>query len=134
MAKLDHVEPYIDEFRSKGGGARQRVVRLLGGKIDEHRAAFRKEHLQFEDEDEGPQLVDIIATGTCSFGHTVDDKVRAAGICEIGGEVLCSTEGCVRHCSYCGIVVCARHSKISGDRTYCNHCRWRHYWHIFWRS
>ena len=127
------MDRQIEEFRSKGGGSRQRTMRVLGGKLDRHGAPFRREHLQFEDEEEGPQVVDIVETATCSFGHTTDDKVRVAGICEIGGEVLCSTEGCLSQCSYCGAVVCRRHSRTYGEKTYCLRCRWVHYWRTFWR-
>ena len=76
--------------------------------------------------------MDIVQTGTCSFGHVVDDKVRVAGICEIGHEVLCSSEGCALQCVHCGAVVCCRHSRTYDERTYCRRCKWRHYWRVFW--
>lgn len=133
MAEDDGMERQIEEFRRKSGGSRQRTMRVLGGKLDRHGAPFHREHLQFEDEDEGPQVVDIVQTATCSFGHTIDDKVRVAGVCEIGEEVLCSAEGCLFQCSYCGAVVCRRHSRTYGDKTYCLRCRWVYYWRTFWR-
>jgi len=130
----DHgINQHLDEFRRKGGGSRQRVLRVLGSKLNRNSAPFHKERLEFEDEQEGPQTVDIVQTGTCSFGHTVDDKVRVAGICEIGGEVLCSTDGCMHQCEYCGAVVCSRHSRRYGDKTYCQRHIWVHYWRKFWR-
>lgn len=127
------INRHLEEFRAKGGGSRQRTVRVLGDKLGRYGAPFQKEHLVFEDEHEGPQAVDIVQTGTCGFGHTIDDKVRAAGVCEIAGEVLCSTEGCMLQCIRCGAVVCRRHGRTYGERTYCNRCRWAAYWRIFWR-
>jgi hypothetical protein len=134
MAKRHKIDILRSEFRRKGGGSRQTILRLLGGKLDREGAVFHKERLQFEDEKEGPRIVDIVQTNTCSFGHTIDDKVRVAGICEIGGEVLCSTEGCMLRCTYCGAVVCRRiHSSTYGDKTYCQRHKWIHYWRMFWR-
>jgi len=121
------------EFRRKGGGSRHTSLRILGGKLDKNGPAFHKEHLQFEDDKDGPRILDVVQTSTCSFGHTVDDKVRVAGICEIGGEVLCSSEGCLLHCVHCGAVVCHIHSSTYGDITYCRNHKWIHYWRMFWR-
>lgn len=121
------------EFRRKGGGSRHTSLRVLGGKLDKNGSAFQKEHLQFDDDKDGPRTLDVVQTSTCSFGHTIDDKVRVAGICEIGNEVLCSMEGCVLQCSHCGAVVCRVHSRTYGDKTYCNRHKWIHYWRIFGR-
>jgi hypothetical protein len=128
----DGMDRHLEEFRSKGGGSRQRILRVLGGKLKRNGTPFHKERLQFEDEQEGPQTVDLVRTGTCSFGHTIDDKVRVAGICEIDGEVLCSTEGCLLRCVHCGAVVCRRHSRTYAERTYCRRHRWVHFWRKFW--
>jgi len=128
-----NIERLLRELRRRGGGARHRILRVLGGKLDRHGAVFHKEHLQFEDPREGPQVVDIVETGTCSFGHTIDDKVRVAGICEIGQEVLCSADGCMFQCIHCGAVVCRLHSRTYGEKTYCRRCLWVHYWRKFWR-
>ncbi len=133
MAKRPMMNRLQNEFRRKGGGSRQTTLRVLGGKLDKDGMPFRKEHLQFEDDKEGPRTVDVVQTGTCSFGHTIDDKVRVAGICEIGGEVLCSHEGCMLQCIHCGAVVCHIHSSMHGDKTYCSRHRWVHYWRMFWR-
>lgn len=133
MAKIPHLDRLLRQFRRQGGGARQTVLRVLSGKLPRDGAAFHKERLEFEDDQEGPRTVDIVETGTCSFGHVIDDKVRVAGICEIGGEVLCSTEGCMRRCVQCGAVACSRHSSIYGEQTYCQRHRWIHYWRLFWR-
>ena len=127
------IDRVLRELRRKGGGSRHSTLRVLGGKLDPRGAPFHKEHVQFEDDREGPRTIDIVQTGTCSFGHTVDDKVRVAGICEIGKETLCSAEGCQLHCIRCGAVVCRIHSRTYGDKTYCLHCRWFHYWRMFWR-
>jgi len=132
MAKQHLIDNLCGEFRRKGGGSRQTILRVLGGKLDKNGSPFRKEHLQFEDEKEGPRVVDVVQTSTCSFGHTIDDKIRVAGICEIGGEVLCATEGCMRQC-VCGAVVCRRHSRTFGEKTYCRPHIWIHYWRMFWR-
>ncbi len=131
--KRNKLDLLRSEFRRKGGGSRQTTLRVLGGKLDKDGMPFRKEHLQFEDDQEGPRTVDVVQTGTCSFGHTIDDKVRVAGICEVGGEVLCSNEGCMLQCVHCGAVVCRIHSSTHGDKTYCSHHTWVHYWRIFWR-
>ena len=88
MAKKPKTNRLLGEFRRKGGGARQTTLRVLGDKLDRYGALFQKEHLLFEDAREGPRSVDIVQTNTCSFGHTIDDKIRVAGICDIGGEVL----------------------------------------------
>ena len=132
MATDNSMDRHIEEFRSKGGGSRQRIMRVLGDKLDRHGAAFHKEHLQFEDQAEGPQTVEIVQAGMCSFGHTIDDKVRVAGACEIGGEILCSTEGCKAECCCCGSAVCRKHSKTYGEKTYCRRHTWIHYWRKFW--
>lgn len=133
MAKRSKADRLLSEFRRKGGGARQTVLRMLGEKLAKDSAPFRKEHLQFEDDRDGPRTIDVVVTGTCSFGHTVDDKVRVAGICEIGGEVLCSSEGCLFQCVRCGAVVCRRHSSTHDENTYCQRHLWIHYWRMFWR-
>ena len=132
MAKDNGMDRHLEEFRRKGGGTRQRSVRMLGGKLEPDGEPFHKEHLEFEDEAEGPQTLDVVQTSTCSFGHTVDDKVRVAGICEIGSEVLCSMEGCLLQCSHCGAVVCRRHGRTHGQKTYCLRHVWVHYWRKFW--
>jgi len=133
MAKPTNINRLLRELRRKGGGMRRSTLRVLGGKLDARGAPFHKEHVEFDDEREGPRSVDLVETGTCSFGHTVDDKVRVAGICEIGGEVLCSTPGCLLQCTHCGAAVCRRHSRTYGEKTYCIRCRWVHYWRTFWR-
>jgi len=133
MAGPKNVDDLLRELRQKGGGSRRSILRILGNKLGPHGAAFHKEQVQFEDEREGPRSVELVETGTCAFGHTIDDKVRMAGVCEIGGEVLCSTPGCMLQCVHCGGVVCRRHSRTYGDKTYCNRCRWVHYWRTFWR-
>ena len=133
MAKRSNIERLHGEFRRKGGGSRQTVLRTLGGKLNKDGVSSRIEHLQFEDEREGPRTVDVVETGTCHFGHTIDDKVRVTGICEIGGEVLCAAEGCMRQCVHCGAVVCRLHSSTYGDKTYCQRHKWIHYWRMFWR-
>jgi hypothetical protein len=132
MSRHPDLDDLLEEFRARGGGARRRTLRVLGGKLGQRGAPFHRESLVFEDDVEGPQTIDLVETRTCSFGHTVDDQVRVAGICEIGGEVLCSTEGCLRHCRHCGAVVCRRHSRTYGELTYCTRCRWHHYWRRFW--
>lgn len=133
MAKQHLIDNLCGEFRRKGGGSRHTTLRILGGKLDKNGSPFRKEHLQFEDEKEGPRVVDVVQTSACSFGHTIDDKVRVSGICEIGGEVLCSAEGCLLQCRSCGTVVCRIHSSTYGDKTYCQRHKWIHYWRMFWR-
>jgi len=132
MAKVMNIEQFLRELRRKGGGAHQSVLRVLGCKLGEHGAAFRKEHLEFEDPKEGPRAVDIVETNTCSFGHTIDDKVRAAGVCEIGREVLCSMPGCLLQCANCGAAVCRRHAKTYGQKIYCLNCSWVYFWRKFW--
>lgn len=127
------IDQVLREFRRKGGGSRHSILRVLGDKLDRYGAAFHKERLQFEDEKEGPRVVDIVQTGTCSFGHVIDDKVHSAGVCEIGGEVLCTSEGCMRSCVHCGRAVCRAHSRTYDDGTYCCHCIWVHYWRALWR-
>ena len=133
MARRSRLDQQLEDFRQKGGGSRRSTLRVLGGKLDGQGAPFHKEHLQFEDEDEGPRAVDIVQTSTCSFGHTIDDKIRMAGVCEIGGEILCSTPGCLLQCIRCGAAVCRRHSSTYGDKTYCRSCRWSYWWRVFWR-
>ena len=133
MKKRNPIDSLYNEFRRKGGGSRHTTLRILGGKLDKNGAPFRKEQLQFEDDKDGPRIIDVVQTSICSFGHTIDDKVRVAGICEIGGEVLCSTEKCLLQCIYCGAVVCRIHSSTYGDKTYCQHHKWIHYWRLFWR-
>jgi hypothetical protein len=132
MAKQSLARRLLAEFRRKGGGSRQSTLRVLGSKLERNGAPFSKERLEFEDAD-GPRTVDVVETGTCSFGHVVDDKVRVAGICELGGEVLCSTEGCMLRCDHCGAAVCHQHGQTRGERTYCSRHRWIHLWRLFWR-
>jgi len=133
MAKRPQMNRLRDEFRHWGGGSRHTTLRILGEKLDRYGAAFNKEQFQFEDERDGVRIVDVVESGTCSFGHTLDEKVRVAGICEIGGEVLCSTEGCLRLCVHCGAAVCSRHSRTFAEKTYCRRHVWIHYWRSFWR-
>ena len=133
MAKKSNMDRLRDEFREKGGGSRHTIMRVLGGKLDKNGTPFHKENVQFEDENEGARIVDVIQTSTCSFGHTVDDKIRVAGVCEIGGEVLCSTENCLLRCVHCGAVVCRVHGSIYHDKTYCQRHKWIKYWRMFWR-
>jgi hypothetical protein len=133
MAKQPNIKRLLSEFRRKVGGSRHTVRRVLGGKLERDGTTFLKEHLQFEDEREGIRTLDVVQTSTCSFGHTIDEKVRAAGISEIGGEVLCSTEGCLLRCVHCGAVVCRVHGSIYHDKTYCQRHKWIKYWRMFWR-
>jgi hypothetical protein len=133
VAKRPMMNNLRNEFRRRDGGARHTTIRALGRKIDRYGAPFFKEHFEGEDERDGVRVTDIVETGTCFFGHTVDEKVRVAGICEIGGEVLCSTEGCMRQCAYCGAVVCRRHSRTFGEKTYCRRHIWVGWWRTFWR-
>lgn len=133
MAKRSNIKRLCSEFRRKGGGSRHTTLRVLGGKLDKNGPPFYKEHLQFEDQRDGPRIVDVVQTSTCSFGHTIDEKVRAAGVCEIGGEVLCSADGCMLRCVRCGAVVRCAHSSTYGDKTYCLRHKWIHYWRVFWR-
>jgi hypothetical protein len=133
MARRQRLDDMLEEFRRKDGGLRRTVQRVLGDKLGAGGSAFLKEHFEFNDDDEGPRAVDVVETPTCTFGHTIDDKVRVAGICEIGGEILCSVEGCLLQCAHCGAVVCRTHSSTYGDKTYCLNHRWVHYWRVFWR-
>jgi len=133
MAKRSSLKRLCSEFRRKGGGSRHSTIRTLGGKLKTNGNPFHKEHLQWDDERDGPRSADVVETGLCAFGHTVDDKNRVVGVCDIGGEVLCSVEGCKLQCVHCGAVVCHRHSSTYGDKTYCQHHRWIHYWRLFWR-
>jgi len=129
------IDRVVRELRRKGGGSRHSTLRVVGDKLDVTGAPFHKEkeHVQFEDEKEGPRVVEIVESGRCSFGHIIDDKVRVAGVCEIGGEILCAMPGCLLQCCYCGAVVCRRHARTAGEKTYCTRCRWRHLWRWFWR-
>jgi hypothetical protein len=133
VAKRPMMNNLRNEFRRKGGGSRHTALRVLGGKLDRYGVAFNREQFHFEDAKDGARVIEVAECGTCSFGHTVDDKVRVAGICEIGGEVLCSTEGCMRQCVHCGAVVCRRHSRTFGEETYCRRHMWVHWWRAFWR-
>jgi len=133
MAKKSRIDRLQDEFRRKGGGSRHTILKVLGNKLSRDGSAYHKEHLQFEDENDGPRVIDVVQAGTCSFGHTIDEKVHVAGICEIGGEVLCSTKGCTLQCVHCGAVVCRKHGRTYGDKTYCQRHKWIHYWRMFWR-
>ncbi len=131
MAKNPTMDQLLRRLR-KSGGSQQTTIRQLGGKLRPGGAPYWKHHGTFEDDDGNPHVMDIVLTGTCSFGHTVDDKVRVAGVCEIGQEVLCSEEGCMLRCRHCGAVVCRRHSRTFGESTYCQRHTWIHYWRKFW--
>ena len=133
MARRRRLDELLEEFRKKGGGLRRTSQKVLGGKLEAGGQAFLKEHFEFDDGDEGPRTIDVAEVPTCAFGHTVDDKVRVAGICEIGGEVLCSVQGCLQQCVHCGAVVCRTHSSTYGNKTYCISHRWIHYLRLFWR-
>ena len=65
-----------------------------------------------------------------------NDKVRVAGTCAIGGEILCSTEGCLRTCARegCGATVCRRHSRVYGGKTICLRCRFPYLLRTIWRK
>jgi hypothetical protein len=127
------LDEILEEFRTKGGGLRQTSQRVLGGKLEAGGSALLREHLEFDDGDEGPRTIDVAEVPTCTFGHTIDERVRVAGICEIGGEILCSVQGCLLQCAHCGAVVCRNHSSTYGNKTYCTSHRWIHYWRVFWR-
>jgi hypothetical protein len=133
MAKRPKIDRLRSEFRRKGGGSRHTTLRALGGKLDKDGCPIHTERFQFDDERDGPRIVDAVQISRCSFGHTIDEKVRVAGICEIGDEVLCSTKGCKLECIHCGAVVCRVHSRTYDDKTYCNRHKWIHYWRMFWR-
>ena len=133
VKRRSQAQRFQSEFRHKGGGVRNTTLRVLGGKLDPYGLPFFKEHFEFEDQLDGPRVVDLVQTSTCSFGHTIDEKIRVAGICEIGNEVLCSTEGCLQRCIHCGAAVCRIHSSTYGDKTYCRNHLWIHYWRMFWR-
>ena len=131
MAKHPNINSLLRTFRQRGG-SRQTTARQLGGKLTHTGTPYWKEHITYEDDDGNPSVADIVRTGTCHFGHAVDDKVRAAGICQIGHEVLCSEEGCMLRCRHCNMVVCRLHSRTYGEVTYCTKHIWVHYWKKFW--
>ncbi len=133
MRKRTQLQKHVRRFQREGGGSRHTIKRVLGRKLDNGGAIFEKEKLLYEDIQDGPRTVEIVQTNTCSFGHTIDDKVRVSGICEIGNEVLCSSEGCMLQCAHCGAVVCRRHSVSHNEKVYCINCRWIYYWRRFWR-
>ena len=132
MAKNLTIDKLLRVLK-KRGGSRQTTAREMAGKLTPRGAPYWKERVTYEDDDGNPATAEIVRTGTCAFGHSVDDKIRVAGVCEIGQEVLCSTEGCMLQCVHCGAVVCRKHSKTYGEKTYCHRCRWVHYWLVFWR-
>jgi hypothetical protein len=119
-------------LRLPGRVGRKRTIRILAGKLDKNGAPYLKEHIVLENDQEGLLTVEIVETRTCSFGHTIDDQTRVAGICEIGSEVLCSREGCMLKCVTCGAVVCCRHSKTYGEKTYCSRHWPLYWWRKFW--
>jgi len=96
MARRRRLDELLEEFRKKGGGLRRTSQKVLGGKLEAGGQAFLKEHFEFDDGDEGPRTIDVAEVPTCAFGHTIDDRVHVAGVCEIGGEVLCSVQGCLQ--------------------------------------
>jgi len=57
MAKKTDIDQSIEDFRSKGGGSRHTIKRVLGGKLDKNGAPLHKENMQFEDENEGARIV-----------------------------------------------------------------------------
>ena len=133
MAKRMSIKRMIRRHRRLGGGIRQTTLRVLGGKLDKHGATYKKVHLEHDHDEDGPTVEEIVEDGLCGFGHTIGEKGRVVGVCEIGEEVVCSMEGCALQCVRCGAVVCRKHSRTYGEKTYCRRCRWVYYWRLFWR-
>jgi hypothetical protein len=137
VAEPPDLDAILREHRARGGGSRQTTRRILAGRLTPGGDAYRREHLASDDPLDGPHVTDVVLTNTCSFGHVLDDKVRPAGVCEIGGEIVCSADAggqvCMQICACCGAVCCRRHSRTYGSRTYCLRCRWVGLWRTFWR-
>ena len=118
-------------------GTRLTTTRLLGGRATDDGVIFTRERIQTEDDAGNAREVEVFDARMCGFGHIIDQDVRASGVCQICGELLCTTPGCASRCYLCGAACCAQH-RVSPDLgngatvTYCSRCRGRHWWRIFW--
>lgn len=133
---LRRPEDYIDLLRGHPG-VRVTTVRLLTGAASRDGLAFRREHIETEDDEGNVRQVDLVDSRTCDFGHWLDRDVRLTAVCGVCGALLCSSEGCTGRCCVCGIACCQR-DRVTyelGDGktvTYCARCRWRHWWRLWW--
>jgi len=119
------------------GGTRVTTIRFLGRQATEDDVLFTRDHFETEDDLGNAIQVDAFTAPLCSFGHVLDQQVRPTARCELGGELMCSTEGCAAWCCVCGAACCAQHRssyQLEGDRTvtYCSRCGWRHWWRRWW--
>ena len=124
------------------GGTRITTTRVLGGRITDDNVIFTREHLETEDDRGNSVQLEAYEARQCSFGHLIDQDVRATSTCRICGAILCSTgagstEACSAQCFNCGLVCCARHRATytlndGHTITYCYRCSWKHWWRKFW--
>jgi len=122
------VTDYL-ELLHEHPGTRVTTVRLLGRRTADDNVLFAREHLETEDDEGNAREIDVYDARTCSFGHLLDQDVRATALCQTCGEVMCSTEDCTGWCCVCGSACCANHRircVVGGQKlTYCNRCRRR---------
>ena len=90
-------------------GTRVSTTRLAGRRATTDNVLFTREHIETEDDGGGLRQIDVFDTRTCSFGHFLDQNVRATAICGFCHELMCSIDGCAGSCSECGMACCARH-------------------------
>jgi hypothetical protein len=111
------------------GGTRQRVIRVLGGTVNDGGIVYQRETVETEDPT-GITTVEWSETRRCSCGHVIDQNTSLAGVCAVCGRAVCSAEGCAHRCQRCGMLLCRRHARVYGtnkDQVYC-----RRHAFIYW--
>ena len=122
-----------DELLNRPGRlTRKTIVRVLGEKLGRNSPAYLRENLVLDNERDGLHTIDFGEIPLCGNNHTITDQVRIKGRCEMCDMLLCSQDGCALQCVVCGAVVCRRHSKTYGEKTYCSRHWPIHYWLKFW--
>jgi hypothetical protein len=134
--QVRRVEDYVG-LLDRHPGLRSTTIRVMGGRATDDGTLFAREHVETEDDAGNAVQVDAFDARTCSLGHMFDQTCLAVGVCELGGEVVCSHETCgggtAAVCQACGACCCPRHRKnynLGDGRTvtYCINCGWKKYW------
>lgn len=113
-------------------GSRKQNVHMIGPEISPDGTAWNEEQIEFSDENNVENLVNIKEGGRCSCGTVIGYGTSLVGFCSVCGRSVCNREGCCETCSQCGALVCQRHAVKYGDHVFCVRHRLLAWWLIFW--
>ena len=87
----------------------ERTVRLPPRRARTEGALHGKARLVVLDENGCQRVIDCSATYLCDFGHVLSESRYVAAVCSVGGEWVCTANGCAAPCARCHAPTCPRH-------------------------